>query len=174
MRHLLLNAPAMVLVTYLSITIGYAPALRAQEHAYLPVSYCELVQKPMDYDGKKVAVRASYRYGFEWQEMFCMRCRAARKTWLEFEAGAAAGVRHALAKAPHDQGTLNATFYGIFRGVRGPYGDGGYDFKFDLTSATAVEVVSRQGWVPERLTHNEQKKLCQGDDGVTPATRKAR
>ena len=53
------------------------------DHAAM--SYCELLRHPKEYDGKDVVVRASYRYGFEWQEMFCLDCRRLGKTWLEFE-----------------------------------------------------------------------------------------
>jgi hypothetical protein len=131
---------------------------------YTPVSYCELVRYPKEYDGKIVAVRATYRYGFEWQELLCIKCRDQRKTWLEFEAEPASGVRRALGKAPRHQGTLNATFYGTFRGTKGPYGDGGYVFRFDVKFIKGVEIVSKDGWAPEHLSASEQQKLCQGDE----------
>jgi len=66
---------------------------------YTPVSYCELIRHAVQYDGRRVAVRASYRYGFEWQEMFCMKCRDHGKTWLEFESDTSSSVRRALRKA---------------------------------------------------------------------------
>lgn len=137
---------------------------------YTPVSYCELVHHAKEYDGKSVAVAAAYRYGFEWQEMFCMKCRNSGKTWLEFETETASAVRRTLHKAPQHQGTLNATFYGTFRGTKGPYGDGGYAFRFDVKSVKAVEIISKNGWAPERLSESVQRKLCQGDEEKPPVT----
>lgn len=81
-------------------------------------------------------------------------------------------VRRALSKAPQHQGTLNATFYGTFRGTKGPYGDGGHPFRFDVKSVRAVEVVSKDGWAPERLSASEQQKHCQGDEQPTANEKK--
>lgn len=128
---------------------------------YPQVSYCDLISHPQEYDGKQVAVRASYRYGFEFQEMFCLKCRGQGKTWLEFGFEAAPNVRRALRKAPNDHGTVNAVFYGTFRGRRGPYGDGGYAYKLDLEFLKDVKVVYREGMAPDLLPSNVQKQLCQ-------------
>lgn len=130
---------------------------------FTPVSYCDLVRHPKEHDGKQVAVWATYRYGFEWQEMYCVKCRDEGKTWLEFEEETAPAVRHALGRAPRYQGTLNATFYGTFHGTKGPYGDGAYPFRFDVKSVEAVDLVSRAGWPPQSLSASEQQRLCQGD-----------
>jgi hypothetical protein len=144
---------------------------QANTAGYSPVSYCELIRHPKDYDGKKVAVRATYRYGFEWQELFGVKCRDQGRTWLEFGADSASATRRALAKAPNHQGTLNATFYGTFQASKGPFGDGGYAFKFDVQSVKAVEVISKDGWAPERLSTSEQQRLCQGDEGISQSKR---
>jgi hypothetical protein len=168
----------IVLFGSLSITFVERPVASAQKHGetdmagYMPVSYCELIRHPKEYDGKNIAVRATYRYGFEWQEMFCMRCRDDGKTWLEFGTDTPAGVRRALGKAPRHQGTLNATFYGTFRGSKGPYGDGGYAFRFDVKAVKGVETVSKDGWAPERLSASEQQKLCQGEQKPTAVEKK--
>jgi hypothetical protein len=173
MRTDLRKALVVALLGFLLITFGERAKAKAQHHSevemegYQPVSYCELMRHPKEYDGKSVAVRTTYRYGFEWQEMFCVKCRDQGKTWLEFAAETSSAVRRALGKAPRHQGTLNATFFGTFRGTKGPYGDGGYAFRFDLRSVKGVEVVSKNGWTPERLSANEQKKLCQGDEEPT-------
>ncbi len=172
------SALTAVLLGCLWIVLWGGATAGAQQHGeadmagYTPVSYCELVRHPKEYDGKNVAVLATYRYGFEWQEMFCMKCRDQGKTWLEFETESASAIRRALGKAPRHQGTLNATFYGTFRGTKGPYGDGGYVFRFDVKSVKAVDIVSKDGWAPERLSASEQQKLCQGDEKETAAERK--
>jgi hypothetical protein len=150
------------------IVIAEEPSGRASKHdtdtvEYAPAKFCELILHPKEYDGQSVAVRASYRYGFEWQEIFGMRCRNEAKTWLEFDAVSPA-LRRALGKAPRHQGTINATFYGTFHGSGGRYGDGGYAFKFDATSIRSVQIISRDGWAPDRLSVEEQQRLCKGDE----------
>lgn len=128
---------------------------------YTQVSYCDLIRNLKEYENKRVAVSASYRYGFEWQELFCMKCRGQGKTWLEFNEKTADAVRHALRKAPRDHGIINATFYGTLDGSNGPYGDGGYSYRFDVESIKDVKVVYRDGRAPELLPADVQKQLCQ-------------
>jgi hypothetical protein len=47
------------------------------------VTFCDLVRNPDKYDGHEVSVRATYRYGFEWQELYCLDCKDKGKAWLE-------------------------------------------------------------------------------------------
>ena len=54
----------------------------AHEH-FSKVDYCDLIRHASDYDGKAVAVKATYRYGFEWQELYCVGCAAPSKIWLD-------------------------------------------------------------------------------------------
>ena len=103
------------------------------------VAYCDLVNNPEKYDGKEVTVRATYRYGFEWQEIFCLECRKVGKTWLEFDDDAAAQYKAALKKFPKHQGTVNAVFAGIFQSSKGPFGDGGYRFRFVVKGINSEE-----------------------------------
>ena len=128
---------------------------------YTQVSYCDLIRNLKEYENKPIAVSASYRYGFEWQELFCMGCRGQGKTWLEFTEKNDKAVRRALRKAPRDHGIINATFYGILDGSKGPYGDGGYSYQFDVELVKDVEVVYRDGRAPELLPADVQKRLCQ-------------
>lgn len=127
---------------------------------YAQVSYCDLVSHPKDYENKQVAISASYRYGFEWQELFCLTCRGQGKTWLEFDEKTAGAVRRSLRKAPRNHGIVNATFYGTFES-KGPYGDGGYLYRFNVKSVKEVKVVYRDGRAPDLLPPEVQKQLCQ-------------
>ncbi len=129
--------------------------------SYAQVSYCDLLQHPKEYDGKQVAMRASYRYFFEVSEMFCLKCRDKGKTWLEYSFDNAKTVNRALRNTPDHQGIINAVFYGTFRGTEGGYGDGGYLYKFDLEFVKDVKVVYRDGRDPELLPANVKKKVCQ-------------
>lgn len=146
-------------------TLSGERAVSAQDVAnvdYLPVAYCDLMLKPDEYDGRRVSVYASYRYGFEWQELLCMRCSSLGRTWLEFPTEPPEGMRRVLRKAPRWQGTLNGTFKGVFRAAPRSFGDGGYRFQLDLELLTDVKVISRSGGVPESLKESERKRLCAG------------
>jgi hypothetical protein len=128
---------------------------------YIQVRYRDLIRNLKEYEHKRVAVSASYRYGFEWQELFCLECRDQGKTWLEVTEKNANAFRRALRTAPRDHGIINATFYGILDGSNGPYGDGGYAYQFEVELVKDVKVVYHDGRVPELLPAEVQKQLCQ-------------
>jgi hypothetical protein len=128
---------------------------------FMPVKYCDLIKHPEEYDGKQVMIEASYRYMFEVQELFCLSCRERGKTWLEFGFDVDEKSHKALKKGPNNQGTLNGTFFGTFHSSGGRFGDGGYSFKLDLKYVYKVEVISKEGWDPKKLSNIKLEKLCQ-------------
>lgn len=130
---------------------------KADLSAFPVVGYCDLMRDPGAYDGKQIAVQATYRYGFEIQELFCLKCRGQAKTWLEFEEGASIKFR----RAPRHNGLINATFYGIFLGKRGAYGDGGYRYQFNVHAVRNQKVISGDGRDPTLLPLDVKKRLCQ-------------
>jgi hypothetical protein len=123
---------------------------------------CELLNRPQVFDGKRVSVRASYRYGFEWQEVYCLQCRHLGKVWLAIPPEVPKAAQKSLNRLPKNQGTINATFTGVFHGSRSAFGDGGYQFQLDLERLEQVDVVSKSGAVPEALPDTERAKVCQG------------
>src|SRR5436305_1473042 len=48
------------------------------------VSYCDLMAAPKVYFNKEVRLRAVYRWGFEWQQVYSTRCLDGPNTWVEF------------------------------------------------------------------------------------------
>lgn len=124
------------------------------------VSFCDLIKEPDKFDGRTVTLKASYRYGFEWQELFCVSCRGAARVWLDLGEEPSKTLARGLRRLPKHLGTVNGTFTGVFRGKASAYGDGGYKFQLDLSALTGVDVVSKSGAVPESLTTAERKRLC--------------
>ena len=128
----------------------------------VPLDLCDLIDRPQAFDGKRVTLRASYRYGFEWQEIYCLQCRPLAKVWLAIPTELPKTVQRSLNRLPKNQGTINATFTGIFHGTRSAFGDGGYQYQLDLEGLEKVEVISKSGAVPDALQTGERAKLCKG------------
>jgi hypothetical protein len=59
------------------------PVLLAASTPQPTLRFCDLVRNPAEYNGKTVTVRATYRYGFEWEELYCLDCLDKGKAWLE-------------------------------------------------------------------------------------------
>src|SRR5690606_7007917 len=85
---------------------------------------CDMIDRPQAFDGKRVTLRASYRYGYEWQEIYCLQCRPLAKVWLAIPPELPKNVQRHLNRLPKNQGTVNATFTGMFRGSPSAFGDG--------------------------------------------------
>jgi hypothetical protein len=87
-------------------------------HAQTAVSFCDLVRNPEKFNGREIIVRATYRYGYEWSELYCLDCLDKGKAWLWMRDLDAASLR-ALKKLPKDAGIANLT-------VRGDFSSGGH------------------------------------------------
>jgi hypothetical protein len=127
----------------------------------LNVEYCNLVRNPEKYDGKNITVQATYRYGFEWAEMYCVDCRDVGKTWVQLDQDDWVGSKSSLKRLPKNAGTVNAVFSGTFHSADAHYGHlGAYRFMFTVRSLTKVEKVYNDGRVPEQLPPDARKKAC--------------
>ena len=126
-----------------------------------PINFGELITRPKDFDGKRIKVRATYRYGFEWQELYCVPSRTIARVWLGIPPELPKPIQMALKRLPKNQGTVNATFTGLFHGVRSTFGDGGYQYRLDLEKLEEVQVISKNGAVPEALMPSERARVCQ-------------
>lgn len=123
------------------------------------VRFCDLLKDPGKFDGRAVTLKASYRYGFEWQELFCVSCKGAVRVWLNLGEEPSKALARELRRLPKHQGTVNGIFTGVFRGKASAYGNGGYRYQLDLSALTGVDVVSKSGAVPEVLPAADRKRL---------------
>jgi hypothetical protein len=140
-----------------------AGAVSADEHVqYVNTSYCDLVQNPERYSGQRVSFTATYRYGYEWQEIYCLTCRDTGKTWLEFPQDPPKEMKKAVKGTPKGQGTLNANFKGVFQTKPGSFGDGSYKYQLALEHIADVHVLSRSGGVAGVLPEPERRRVCGG------------
>jgi hypothetical protein len=120
------------------------------------VSYCDLVKAPQQFAGKRIRVRAIYKYGFEIQRLDSPACCPERgvKIGVEIETGLEGDSLKFYHKFPKGMGPALATFEGTFESS-GPYGDGGYRFKFTVDKIEKLEAVAKPStdhhpaWVPK-------------------------
>jgi hypothetical protein len=153
------------ILTILLMTLSILPSVAGLNHqqkqssksAPLKTTYCELVRNPDKYNGREVTIHATYRYGLEMQDLFCLECRDAGKTWLELNEDMFPKAKSVLKKMPKYAGTVNANFTGVFVSTMGPYGDGGYRFQFVVTAINNIEVVYK-GLPPPGL--DLRGKMC--------------
>jgi hypothetical protein len=120
------------------------------------VSYCDLVKEPQQFAGKRIRVRAIYKYGFEIQRLDSPVCCPERRTkiWVEIESKLEGNSLKLYRKFPRDMGLVLATFEGKFESG-GPYGDGGYRLQLMVEQIEKLEAVAKASaqhdpaWVPK-------------------------
>lgn len=114
--------------------------------AAVTVVFCNLVKQPESYDNLTIRVRAVYRYGFEWSELFCLTCPDAGLVWVELGDNIASNtkknVMDKVRSRDHKGRILNVVVVGTFYGKKGGYGHlGAYKYKFVIRSFEMAEVI---------------------------------
>jgi hypothetical protein len=134
-------------------------------HSQVPISFCDLLGNSEKYDGKEVTVRATYRYGFEWQELYCLDCLVKDKVWLEFGSDLDDSSHKALRRAPKGAGIVNLTVQGTFKSG-GSFGRlAGY--RYELTARNIRDVVVVQKGMKNRAEEEKAEKRW-GCGGASP------
>jgi hypothetical protein len=120
------------------------------------VTYCDLMRNPSSFTGRRIRVRAVYTYMFELSRLKPPVCCAKSDVpiWVEFSDQMKGNSRKLFHRFPKGMGFVLATFEGTFEGD-GPYGDGGYRFKFAVDGIANLERKTnprppyRPEWVPD-------------------------
>lgn len=126
-----------------------------------PVTFCDLVRNPEKYNGQEVRVRATYRYGFEWSELYCLDCLDKGKAWLDLVAVDGAAER-TFRRLPKGAGIVNLTVQGVF--VSGEtYGhQNGYRYQITPNKITDVKVVQKGMKSRTEEERTEKQWACGG------------
>jgi hypothetical protein len=143
------------------------------------VSYCELVSSPETYFNKEVRLRAVYRVGFEWQQVYSVQCLEAPNMWVEFVHGKHCPVAYERDGPVKDEGSPDGslemsgkTFGVVFRGRLTGWG-GGYGHldsfasEFQVTCMEELTLLDLDSYYPTALTP-EMKKRIETFDGKPP------
>jgi hypothetical protein len=136
--------------------------LATKIYSQVPVSFCDLVQYPDKYNGKEVTVRATWRYGYEWSELYCVDCLDKGKAWLEIPFNSDGPVAKQLKRAPQGAGVVNLTVQGTFRSG-GSFGHmGGYRHEFTVRKISNLVVVLKGMKDISEEEKAEKKWACGG------------
>jgi len=133
--------------------------LRAQTR----VNFCDLIRNPEAYDGKTITVRATYRYGFEWSELYCLECLDKGKAWLELPSTLDDASTKQLKLTPKGAGIVNLTVTATFESG-GHFGHMGYRYKFVASQIADVAVLSKGMKSIAEEKGVEQRWACGGTD----------
>jgi hypothetical protein len=148
---------SLFIFSLLLLNCGTVRARNKLETAPQDVTYCQVAKDPSAFSGKRIRIRAIYRYMFEIQRLEPPACCPDRmdKTWVEIGAGLEGDSLKQFNKFPKGIGVVLAVFVGTFD-AGGPYGDGGYRFKITVDRIESVERISRSSgrqddpsWVPK-------------------------
>jgi hypothetical protein len=133
------------------------------------VSYCELMAAPKVYFNKEVRLRAVYRVGFEWQQVYSTHCLEAPNTWVEVASDEGCPdtiVRKGPVRDDNSPGsdfrgkTLGVVFRGRLTGWGSGYGHlGAFATEFQVTCMEEVTLLDLDSYYPTALTPAMRKRI---------------
>jgi hypothetical protein len=164
-RRASIKFASVVLLVFL-FSCSTASARENPKDAVQEVSFCDLVKTPSAFSGKRIRVRAIYRYAFEIQRLEPPTCcqEPAVNIWVEIDSELQGKSRRLFSKFPKGQGLVLASFVGRIDSGSA-YGTFADRYKLTVDKIDKVERTSRSSrkqdatyWAP---------KNC-GETGVLP------
>jgi hypothetical protein len=139
----------------------------------ITVAYCDLVRRPELYDQKVIRVKAIYRYGYEWSELYCGDCLKGHQTWVGFDESFETRTDADVARKLGDNGfkgrTVSVVMIGTFHSSGGGYGHmGAYRFQLLVSSVEQAKIILNDSPLPSAIT----KKLLNASHCVAPSIEK--
>ena len=133
-------------------------------HSQARVTFCDLLRNPQKYNGEQVRVRVTYRYGFEWSQLYCLDCADKGKAWLQIPVDLDGASRRSLRKLPKGAGIVNLTVQGVFFSG-GNFGhENGYRYQIVANTISDVAVI-QPGMKPAAVEEKHEKQwACGGTD----------
>ncbi len=123
------------------------------------VTFCELRNLRIGME-KQIRIRTVYRVGFEWSELYSLKCIGAPSVWVEFsedwEAHTRRAVRKTIQKA---EGTYGVIFDGKLVGSGGFGHMGVYPMKLEVTRVESAKRLSRQSYHAGALTLEMRRRV---------------
>jgi hypothetical protein len=134
-----------------------------------PVVFCDLVRNPEKYNGREVTVRATYRYGFEWSELYCLDCLERGKArsgiaWLRIPSDLDDDSVRSFKKVPKGSGIVNLTVQGVFASGETYGHQNGYRYEIVAQKISDVAVIQKGIKPPAEEEKAEKRWACGGTD----------
>jgi hypothetical protein len=132
------------------------------------VNYCDLVASPEVYIDKEVRLRAVFRYGFEWQQVYSTLCLDAPNTWVDFasDQGCPATIEHRgpVQDSRPDSEISGATLGVVFRGRLTGWGSGfghlgAFASEFQVTCMEETTLLDLESYYPTQLTPAMKRRI---------------
>jgi hypothetical protein len=130
------------------------------------VSFCDVASHPESYVNKHVRFRVIYRVGFEWQEIYSLRCVNAPSTWVEFsdnfeEVSSRNAMKH-MEAGKHFSISVGVVLDGRLTGYGGGYGHmGGYSLAFTIDRVESAKRLDNHGFHRRALSPEDRKRIEQ-------------
>jgi hypothetical protein len=125
------------------------------DSAISPLSVCDTLHVDLT---TEVRVRAIYRVGFEWVELYSLKCPNAPRVWVNFsddwEAHTQKAARKQLDKG---EGTYGVTFVGIVGGSGGHMG--AYPLTLNVTSVEGAIRLGKESVSPHALSSSVRRRV---------------
>jgi hypothetical protein len=129
-----------------------------------PVTFCDLVRNPEKYNGEEITVRATYRYGVEWSQLYCLDCADKGKAWLQIPVDLDDASQRSLRKLPKGAGIVNLTVQGVFSSG-GSFGhENGHRFQIVANRISDVAVIQKGAKPPAVEEKHEKQRACGGSN----------
>jgi hypothetical protein len=127
------------------------------------IGFCDLAHTTIE-PNQEIRVRAVYRVGFEWAQLYSLKCIDAPSVWVEFAEGWQDRTRRAVRKEINkNDGSLGSTFGVTFVGrlsSGGGFGHmGEYVMRFNVTSIQTAKRLFRPSNHPKALTPEMRRRV---------------
>jgi hypothetical protein len=103
---------------------------------------CDLLDNPTKFQNSMIRVKATYRFGFEWSELYCSDCNGKGIVWVNFEEEYENSKKKYRKKLKWTERgkTVNVVFVGKFE--KGRFGHmGGYPYQISVERVEKADVI---------------------------------
>ncbi len=149
---ILLIVCSIVTFAFLSSSIvGYAQS----DTTARALSLCDDLRPDLT---KQVRIRGIYRVGFEWSELYSIKCPNAPRVWVNFSDDWMTHTRKAVAnQLKKGEGTYGVTFVGTVGGGGGHMG--AYPLTFQVASVEGATRLGKESVLPHALSANVLRRV---------------
>jgi hypothetical protein len=144
--------------------VAIALLLEPFGHTESLTTFCELLRNPGKYDGKNVTVRATWRYGFEWSQFYCLDCLDKGKAWLQIPSDIDDASTTTLRAIPKGAGIVNVTVQGVFMSGSHFGHLNGYPYQIVARRISNVAIVLKGMKDPAKEAEAEKRWACGGSN----------